>query len=451
MAKDLIYRDLAQQFIKERSFKVGESEPISTVRYWRGQFWTWSCDELGRGGVYQAWDAPAMKSRILQWLMASDLDDDPQVADRITHCLQAMSSLSDVPSMPVWLDRTKSSRYVAFTNTILDPDKAARGEVGAQFRHSPSWFSQTLIPYDYDPQATCPLWEAFLQDISMGETQKILLLQEFFGYLIDQDNTRQSALILQGGTGTGKSTILKTIMNVFGHKNVANFSIDSLKEKFLLADIANSLINISDEGSQDQYWSEGVLKWLTSGSVVSADRKFKGATNVIPRVRFVIAMNEWPKIKDTTNAMWRRLLVIPLNKETPVSQQDRTLEKKLAKERAGIMNWALAGRKRLLENDCWTECVSAQEMLAALKEENQPHIAWASQKVKPASEKSFVPTARLQEACEAWCRTRRYHGIRVTAQVITSTILRQIPAARHATGVIKGGRVRGLRGIILMP
>ena len=49
--------------------------------------------------------------------------------------------------------------------------------------HSPDYVSDFCLPYDYDPEAQCPLWEEKLLEILEYE-DKVDLLQEIFGYCL---------------------------------------------------------------------------------------------------------------------------------------------------------------------------------------------------------------------------------------------------------------------------
>ena len=83
-----------------------------------------------------------------------------------------------------------------------------------QKEHYATW----RLDLDYDPAATCPLWEELLGDYFDAEAaeereKRITLLQDFAGTtLIDQlPKALKRALVLHGASDTGKSILLRVL------------------------------------------------------------------------------------------------------------------------------------------------------------------------------------------------------------------------------------------------
>lgn len=53
--------------------------------------------------------------------------------------------------------------------------------------------------------------------------------------------------------------------------------------------------------------------------------------------------NHKPEIRDTSNGMWRRMLMLPFNASFTKAQLDPMLMEKLRAEMPGILNWAIQG------------------------------------------------------------------------------------------------------------
>lgn len=62
-------------------------------------------------------------------------------------------------------------------------------------------------------------------------------------------------------------------------------------------------------------------------------------------------LNDLPVLKDKSNGLQRRLLILPMTKPIPLSSQNKNLPQQLEKELSGILNWALDGLRRLDQND----------------------------------------------------------------------------------------------------
>jgi hypothetical protein len=53
-----------------------------------------------------------------------------------------------------------------------------------------NYFNIMVLPYDYDPAATCPRWQQFLDEVFGDDTESIGLLQEWFGYVLSGRTAR---------------------------------------------------------------------------------------------------------------------------------------------------------------------------------------------------------------------------------------------------------------------
>jgi putative DNA primase/helicase len=54
-------------------------------------------------------------------------------------------------------------------------------------------------------------------------------------------------------------------------------------------------------------------------------------------------LNDRPRVRETDDAFWRRVRVIPLEVEVPKRERDGDLPNKLKAEWPGILNWAVRG------------------------------------------------------------------------------------------------------------
>ena len=84
-----------------------------------------------------------------------------------------------------------------------------------------------VLPYDYDPLAQCPRWEAFLADAFDGDNEQVGLLQEWFGYCLTHDTSRQKFMLWQGLERSGKGTTWHVLNNLVGTDNATGFSLFS--------------------------------------------------------------------------------------------------------------------------------------------------------------------------------------------------------------------------------
>ena len=217
--------------------------------------------------------------------------------------------------------------------------------------HSPDFLSTIQLPVNYDPKAKSELWERVLHEDLYEED--IQVLQEAFGYALFPDNRAQKMVILLGSGSNGKSLILHVLEELLGKDNVSHIAPQTLvTNDFSLSVLQDKLANIYADLPNLPMQTVGKLKALVSGDTITADKKFKEPFDIQNKTKFYFSANVLPKVADDTIAFFRRLIIIPFPKTFDESQADPDLFEKLTRpeELSGILNWALEGLKRLIQN-----------------------------------------------------------------------------------------------------
>ena len=93
--------------------------------------------------------------------------------------------------------------------------------------HSPVYRSVVQLPVAYQPDATCPVFNAWLADVLPAEDDQFLLLQ-LLGYSMLQDVRFGKIAVLYGPTHTGKSTCLNLVKAFLGKENVSSLTLHAL-------------------------------------------------------------------------------------------------------------------------------------------------------------------------------------------------------------------------------
>jgi putative DNA primase/helicase len=91
-------------------------------------------------------------------------------------------------------------------------------------------------------------------------------------------------------------------------------------------------------------------------------------------------MNDKPRITDTSNAIWRRLQLIPFNRTFPKHEQDTRLTFKLLEELPGILNWALWGLVDLRQTNHFMAVQAVELAKQAYRRESNPVQQWAEER-----------------------------------------------------------------------
>jgi putative DNA primase/helicase len=230
------------------------------------------------------------------------------------------------------------------------------------------------LPFEYNPQATAPLFEAYLNRV-LPDKERQRVLAEFIGFVfVKRGSNRikeEKALILYGSGANGKSVFFEIITAMFGSQNVSNYSLQSLTEEkgFYRAKISNKLINYASEINGKLETS--LFKQMTSGEPVEACLKYGQPFTMTDYAKFIFNCNELPKDVEHTNAYFRRFLIIPFDVTIPPEEQDKNLHTKIIEnELSGVFNWALNGLNRLLEQEKFSACDAAQKAVEQYKLES---------------------------------------------------------------------------------
>jgi putative DNA primase/helicase len=211
---------------------------------------------------------------------------------------------------------------------------------------TPQFFTRSALPIAYDADARPERWLTFLFEVLGDEPELILLMQQMFGYLITSDTSHQKIFYFRGISNSGKSTTMRVLDALIGARNICNPSIADLAERSTLNDMAGStLAKITDMNTDDrQKLSEAcsVMNRISGEDPVHVFRKFKEGLDVILRLRFLMAGNQFLNFGEHATALARRLLVIPFNVSFE-ENADPGLSAKLIAELPAILNWSLDG------------------------------------------------------------------------------------------------------------
>jgi putative DNA primase/helicase len=215
---------------------------------------------------------------------------------------------------------------------------------------TPQFFTRSALPINYDPDAQPDRWLTFLDEVLQGDEELILLMQQWFGYLITSDTSFQKILYLRGISNSGKGTTMRVLDELIGDRNICNPSIADLAERSTLNDMTGkTLAKITDMNTDNRpHLSEAcsTMNRISGEDTVHVFRKFKEGIDVRLAVRFVMAGNQFPNFGEHATAFARRLLVIPFNVSFE-QNADTALSAKLTAEQPGILNWALDGLDNL--------------------------------------------------------------------------------------------------------
>lgn len=286
-------------------------------------------------------------------------------------------------------------RIVNFTNGILDL------ESGEFKEHDKAYMSTIQMDYPYDADAKCDRWIQFIDEVTGGDKEKGLLLQEVYGYALYPDNSLQKCFFLIGGGSNGKSVFLNLAEHVFGSANVSTIEMSGLVNDFQRIGLMHSMLNISTETSSKINGAESLFKQIVVGDAITACYKGKDFVTFKPRAKFIMSCNDYIQSRDTSDGFMRRIIFIGFNEKFEGSRCDPNLTDTLIKERAGILNWALEGYRRLVANKRFTETEDNLTHKEEFRRIANPVVGYIDSLA--AGERDKYERSELYEDYRRWC------------------------------------------------
>lgn len=419
---------------------------LLTLRHWRGGWWSW-----GRSHWVELEDRAVRTEGYTFTEKAGYLDPERGFVPwqptrfKIGNLIEATSAIAYLDSMvdqPSWVG-VDGPPVVAVANGLLRLD-------GRQLLpHSPSYWNQTAVPFDYDPDAPSPAaWLAFLDELWPDDPASIEALQEWFGYVISGRLNLHKILLIVGPTRGGKGTIARILGKLIGPANVAGPTLSSLSYDFGMAPLIGKPLAVVSDARLDEHRDSSIvverLLAISGEDTVTVNRKYREQwTGKLP-TRFLVISNELPKLGDQSGVIANRFVVLLLTNNW-LGREDLTLEDRLSAELSGILNWALDGLERLAEQGRFTRPDSTDEALVTLQDLASPVSAFVRQQcvTGPGHE---VPVEVLFKAWKAWAEDNG-HGKGGNAQTFGRNLRSVVPRVQVARLGGRDDRVRVYLGI----
>lgn len=278
--------------------------------------------------------------------------------------------------------------------------------------HDPANLLSYCLPYEYDYYATCPRFRRFIDEVIVKEdgktpdTDLTLLLQELVGYSLTQDTNHEAMIWLAGEGGNGKTVMITILSKLLGPLAVGlNFQTIGMAGNYDLAELPGKRIVFSTESERGGNMAEGYIKRIVSGETINARPIYGTPFYFQSTAKIWWAMNDMPTVKDTSNALHRRLKLIRFHRVFKDAEKDVHLIDKLSEELPGILNWALGGLLRLREQGQFTQAAAVDAAKDEFRLESNPIAQWLKERTEPGGE--TLATAAYQNYSN-WC-TRSGH------------------------------------------
>lgn len=443
-------------------------ENLPLLAYWKGQLWHYAGAE---------WHAPkdAIESKGDIWehleKQAYPAGTDGEIKPwapttrRVSDILEPLKILTmqDYDATPPYATGagTPAGNIISMANGLFNLDTRKLTD------HTPAIFNTWSLPFNYDPNAKCPRWAKFLDEVFEHDPEGAHLLREFMGYLLSGRTDLQKSLMLIGASGAGKGVIATVIRALMGDGNTATITLDGIarNDSMLSGCIGKPLAVMEDARDTEHAGKRAVERLLSliADDPMGIDRKYKDPWFGRLGTRLLFVSNELPRFKDSSGAILRRFSIIRLEKSF-TNNPDPDLADKLLAELPGIFVWALEGLDQLdKQNGRFTNPSGARGLVDTLADLARPldeFIDWADEndKLIITGDKNDAADAKeVNRIYRQWCDSQG--RARMNSVTLANTITAAYPTVEHimpkekttrADGTSKIKRWREYRGIKLI-
>ena len=272
-----------------------------------------------------------------------------QSGTRLREMIKLGATEAGIYTPPEWFDAEPGRLNVS--NGTLDL------RTGRLRDHDPRDYLTKIVNIAYDPQATCPTWHRFLNDIMKGNQAMIDFLQRAIGYSLSGSTKEQCLFFLHGFGANGKSTftgILQALLGDYAERVPTQTLLASRYDGIPndIAKLAGARLAVASELPAGRYFDEELVKDLTgaTGEHDKLTARFlrQEYFDFRPQFKLWIYGNHKPKVKGTDDGIWRRFHLVEFKARFEGDNCDPDIPEKLDAELPGILAWAVQGYQKYL-------------------------------------------------------------------------------------------------------
>ncbi len=276
---------------------------------------------------------------------------------------------------------------------------------------------------DYDPEARCPLWLKFLDEVFPNDPELVRFIQRAIAYSLTGDTREQKLFVCHGKGRNGKSVLLNIVRKMMGdyaeHTPFDTFDASQRSNNSNdLAALKGMRLVTASENDEDRRLAQARVKAMTGQDPITCRFLNKEFFTYIPTYKIWLAVNYKPSVPNGGDAIWERVKMIPFTQHfkyttdadyDPIKHRPRddTLEAKLMGELPGILNWALEGLRDWQQHGLGS-AASIDQATQAYRDETDLIGQWLHECTE-ANPDERLPAAEAFASYQQWCQSYGYH------------------------------------------
>lgn len=206
---------------------------------------------------------------------------------------------------------------------------------GELLPHDPDVLTLFQVPLSYDPEATCPKYEAWMEERLPGQ---MAALEDVSCQVLDMTRTPQRFVFLFGPPRSGKSTFLRILVALVGKTNTSSVTLHQLSDdRFASANLYGKVLNVAADLSSRDVKDLSNLKMLTGEDQLNANRKYGAQFSFTSQALLAFSANDVPTVNDPTGAYQERAVPFHFTSQF-LGKEDPRIEDGILAELPGILN-----------------------------------------------------------------------------------------------------------------
>lgn len=368
-------------------------------------------------GVHESMALNCVADVIRTWYKGALLTGDIDLIKKVSKLRHVSGPRAILAHLPAMLS-IPASMFDANPELLCTPNGVVDLRTGKLMPHDPKYLMTKSTAAPYVPGAKHKAWNKALEALDAPERA---WLQRWIGSGLtgyQPDDNGAAMPILTGGGSNGKSVIMTSIARTFGgHAHMGAHALlapDSGKD-FLRASASLRGVRLCYmEELPDGVLNGNSIKQVSATPTMKGEFKFKPEFTFNATHSLMVSANVLPRLDECTDAVIRRLAVLPFNYRyvpNPSRKGDKKADPNLLRAlktteaQTAILAWAIEGARAYLAADC--HVLPATEGMQAAKDAwlaNVDTLAGFFTDMLVADEDAMIPWTHLYAAFADWQR-----------------------------------------------
>ncbi len=348
---------------------------------------------------------PASKNRSKELMQSTELNHNQ--LSNLYRSIRGISELHQKERNVIpesWIDGRAGGEWcIPLENGILNI------KTRELYPHDGSFSNLGVLPYKYDPEATCPFWDSIVNNYFQPgyEEHHVQQLYRIMACCFTNALHHKKIFVFCGGTDSGKSSVMNLISWFVGRDYVSTRSYTSLNTDFATAGFDTKKVLIMDDFKFNYLNEKSVLlfKNITGGTYIDINCKgvdtYAAKASVVP----IITTNDSIlQVSDKGDALRNRMIFFTFMRMAgDIKLPSNVFEIKVKSEMSGILNKVLDGvqdilNKRYVEQPGGLSGQVVEEFINASKDHVQNWMEASIIEEPDLRSNSFLSTKQLWQS-----------------------------------------------------